>query len=327
MGIWTSGEGFLTERKIQINEPITATTRQEHKVNQRILYRKEYYFYLIGYAGGLNMGAKDAYPVFPNFQNYVFPHGKLPDSFKQAKFLPQIRCPNVNKFDQGASAAWQRDGRCIVSGDTYRKHIFGAHLIPKKAGPWFLSRKMIRYGRNEALSLEPDGVKQTFDVANLISVTTLLKFGMDNEQFAVVPKSGGLWRTHVFGDSPKITPYHNVPIQHQKFAEGHLDLDVSPECLLARLALTLFAYNGNFFTVRARNTLIYNSVTCESEAKILSPGELRKQETFHQHGHGSSTVCSSTQASVIEGLEQVEEMSSFDRVEHWLGFEEEPLIS
>lgn len=258
--------------------------------------------------------------VFSIFQNYVFPHG-FPDSFKQAKFLLQIRSPTVNQNDQGAHAAWQRDGKCIVSRDTYRKGIVGAHLTPKRAGPWFRSRKMIQYGRNETLKQEIDGVKQTFDVANLISVADLQNTSMDNEQFAVVPRSGGLWRTLVFGDSPRITPYHNVPIQHQNSQEGYLDLDVSPECLLVRLALTLFAHNGIFFTAR-RNTMIYNSVTCGSEPRILSPGELKKHKKFHQHGPGSSTISGSTQASVNEGLEQVEEIPSFDRVEHWLGFEE-----
>ena len=99
------GDGFLTQQKLRSNGPITEATRQEHKVNQNILYHTEYYFYLIGYAGDSTMGAAAAYPVFPNFQNYVFPHGKLPDNFKQAKFLPQTRNPNINQQDEGASAA------------------------------------------------------------------------------------------------------------------------------------------------------------------------------------------------------------------------------
>ena len=180
---------------------------------------------------------------------------------------------------------------------------------------------MIQYGRNETLKQELDGIKQTYDVANLISVAGQLNTSMNDEQFAVVPKSGGLWRTHVFGNSPIVAPYHNVPIQHQDCQEGCLDLDVSPECLLVRLALTLFAYNGNFFTAR-RNTMIYNPNTCESESKILSPSELKKHKKFNRHGPGSSTVSGSTPASVNEGLEQMEEMESFDRIEQWLGFEE-----
>lgn len=125
----------------------------------------------------------------------------------------------------------------------------------------------------------------------------------------------------MFGKDPRIISYHNVLIQHHQYSKGYLDLDISPECLLARLALTLLAYNRSFFT-KQRNVIIHNIVTCESAAAVRSPAQLNKAEfkKFDQQRPNSSTVGDSTQASVDDDLEPVKE----DLVERWLDSEKGP---
>lgn len=178
---------------------------------------------------------------------------------------------------------------------------------------------MTQYGRNRDLRRSDDGKLQTEDVVNLISLTYDQHTSINHEQFAIVPRSDGLWKPLVVGNNPKSVQYHNTPIQHQDYDLGHLDLDVSPELILARLALTLLAHHGTFFT-KARNVLVYNALTCESAAGVRSPAQFKKSDLkkFNQQGPGSSTAGDSTQASVDDDLKQIKE----DLVEQWLASED-----
>ena len=317
-------DGFLTEQKLKINGEVTDEIRQQNRVKHAILYSEEYYFYLLGYSGDAIVGVDRAYPVFPNFQNYAFPHDNLLDSFRTAKRLSQKRSPNTNKHDSGPGAAWQRDAKCLVTQDFYRQDVEAAHLVPKKAGTWFSLRRMIQYGRNEQFKQSSDGTLQAEDIANLISLNIEKhNNSFDNEHFAIVPKSGS-WRTHVFGDNPQIFLYHNCPIQHHDYDEGYIDLDVSPEYLLVRLALTILAHNGTFFTQK-RNILQCDPETSKTKARVCTPSQLEKEfPKFKQKGSGGSVMGASRQGSAHDEQMEVGPSldPSFDYVTRWLSSEE-----
>lgn len=183
-------DGFVTEQRLQISDQITNMIRQQHEVKEGILYGKEYYFYLVGFTGDPAAGLSGAYPVFPNVQNYTFSHGKLPDSFQQARhYAPPLRSPLELK---GFIGAYVRDANCIVSRHATYPYIEGAHLVPKKVGDWFRNRNMIQYERNEELQDNRDNKLKTEDIANVISLNPIPYTSMDHEQFAIVPRSDGL---------------------------------------------------------------------------------------------------------------------------------------
>lgn len=76
----------------------------------------------------------DQYAIFPSFQHWQFPHGRLPLgwNFPRPTFQPQAPAPARTS---STAAVLARDQQCLVSG--YRDILERAHLCPRQKSTGF----------------------------------------------------------------------------------------------------------------------------------------------------------------------------------------------
>ncbi|KAI1124951.1 hypothetical protein F5Y10DRAFT_19143 [Nemania abortiva] len=184
------------------------------------------------------------YPIVPSFQDWQFPHGKLPYEWQQPHNPPNPPPPT----DQVANRCFLTDLQIGVEE---------CHVIPSAQQKWFIQNQMRRYCHTSA------GMKID-DKANMLSLMAHFRVAFDNHLFIIIPKpSAGspssslslsttiaeptsraeprpyAFATHFLSNIPEACDfanlYHNVSIQ-TKYINT-----LSREFLFARFAWALFS--------------------------------------------------------------------------------------
>ncbi|KAL9030104.1 MAG: hypothetical protein Q9196_001744 [Gyalolechia fulgens] len=168
----------------------------------------------------------DQYAIYPSFQHWKFPHGRLPRgwSFSQRTLPTPSPAPAQSNI---SNAVLARDQGCLVSG--HKDILEQAHLCPQKESTWFRNNNMSVY--NLSYLLSPDCTVD--DMSNLIALREDIHTAFDRQRmFAVVVKQGK-WMIHFLQPSHHLGPlYHNV--------KARLNDEVAPEHVLARFAWAIF---------------------------------------------------------------------------------------
>lgn len=167
-----------------------------------ILIGAEYYFIIDGLgmyclsvsAASVNRFPQlDQYPVVPSFQDWEFPHNRIPE------FWPE------------APHSFPPTSRCAITNVSFA--IKGAHLVPREEGLWYNRNGMTKYG---------SGLGDIDNAANILPLRRDLHRCFDDRWFAVVPKTpevgstaAAQYVTHILSrDAAELWPeYHHIIIQ------------------------------------------------------------------------------------------------------------------
>ncbi len=132
----------------------------------------------------------DRYPVVPSFQDWEFPHGRIPDSWPRVPASTQLP-------------------RCGISNFSFA--IEQAHLVPQEEALWYYRNDMGRYGRELLRNID--------DPANILPLKVDLHRCFDKRWFAIIPKSmetpapySSQYVTHILlKEAAELWPtYHNT---------------------------------------------------------------------------------------------------------------------
>ncbi|KAK4977389.1 hypothetical protein LTR66_010734 [Elasticomyces elasticus] len=180
------------------------------------------------------------YPVYPNFDNWAFPHDDLPPQWPSA-----VRSEGDGDDVTGAppssstltAAVLRRDKACVISkqGDCVEK----AHLCPRSEVKWFDLNGTSQYNLNRQLI--QDAVVD--DISNVIALRPDIHTTFDDRRFVIVRKKGQ-WVVHftdLTNDLGRL--YHNTLLR--------LHQDVSSKCLLVRFAWAIFPSVMKFLSTGA----------------------------------------------------------------------------
>ncbi|KAK0657765.1 hypothetical protein B0T16DRAFT_425889 [Cercophora newfieldiana] len=115
-----------------------------------VLTEDEYYFIVKGFA---------LYPIVPSFQDWEFPHGRIPDWWHSVNASPIVTMD------------------CGITNAGYA--VEGAHLVPKDERVWYRENEMERYGV---------GLPDIDNKANLLPHRKDIHYSFDTRWFVIVPK-------------------------------------------------------------------------------------------------------------------------------------------
>ncbi|KAF4634867.1 hypothetical protein G7Y89_g3244 [Cudoniella acicularis] len=150
-----------------------------------VLTDSQYYFIVDG---------SDLYPIVPSFQDWQFPHDRIPDLWPPA--------------------AASSTATCGITNTNFA--IDMAHLVPQKERTWYNDNKMTRYGA---------GLPDIDNRVNILPLRKDIHHCFDNRWFVIVPKitkveTGSAtpsiqYITHIISrDATEIWPiYHNTLIE------------------------------------------------------------------------------------------------------------------
>lgn len=192
--------------------------------------------------------ALDQYPVVPSFQDWEFPHGRIPDSWP-APFPPV------------------RTRRCSITN--FSGPLERAHLVPQEEGAWFLRNGM-----------GWDSTSGTIhDSANILPLRRDLHACFDSRLFVIFPKA--------FTATPGSPQYVVYFIQQNEIAAEYwssthhcLVQNLSPRSrpyLFARFAWAILFHVKQFITVGYERRVVIRidkPGTTECEEKVLSGEQL-----------------------------------------------------
>ncbi|KAI1093369.1 hypothetical protein F5B19DRAFT_501202 [Rostrohypoxylon terebratum] len=123
------------------------------------------------------------FPVTPNFSNWLYPHGNLPDIFRDITIqsVPWHKIQNTPRII--AEAVASRDECCrVTQAFSGSQH---AHIIPRSVGTWFLMNDMSRYSYNKASWPAVD------DISNGIYLRSDIHHMLDQSELIMFPKYTG----------------------------------------------------------------------------------------------------------------------------------------
>ncbi|KAK3363607.1 hypothetical protein B0T25DRAFT_469841 [Lasiosphaeria hispida] len=115
-----------------------------------VLTEDEYYFIVEGFA---------LYPIVPSFQDWEFPHGRIPDWWHSVNASPIVTMD------------------CGITNAGYA--VEEAHLVPKEERAWYRENEMERYGV---------GLPDIDNKANLLPLRKDIHYSFDTRWFVIVPK-------------------------------------------------------------------------------------------------------------------------------------------
>ncbi len=136
----------------------------------------------------------DQYPIIASFQDWEFPHNRIPDSWPQVSTSPPTH-------------------RCAISNFSFA--IDGAHLVPQEEALWYQRNDMRRYG--DAVLCDID------NSTNIIPLKIDLHRCFDNRWFAIIPKvmkttipHSNQYVTHILRrEAVELWPtYQNIIVQY-----------------------------------------------------------------------------------------------------------------
>ncbi|KAL7627754.1 hypothetical protein AAE478_001949 [Parahypoxylon ruwenzoriense] len=108
---------------------------------------------------GVNVPLDDLYPIVPSFQDWEFPHGRIPD------------------FWPGTPGSITTASHCGITNVSFA--IKGAYLVPREERPWYNRNAMSQYGW---------GLGDIDNAANILPLRRDLHKCFDDRWFAIVPK-------------------------------------------------------------------------------------------------------------------------------------------
>ncbi|EEH11301.1 conserved hypothetical protein [Histoplasma capsulatum G186AR] len=225
------------------------------------------------------------YPIVPSFQDWEFPHGRIPDTWGPTSVFPETTGP-----------------RCGITNFSICTE--EAHLVPKEEVLWYSRNGMYRYGRDLGDIDNP---------ANLLPLRPDIHKCFDKRWFVIVPKiagGGGAHETdtstrsayyvsHILSDNAaEYWPtYHNTIVQY-------LGNDSRPY-LFARFAWAILLFVKPFVTTGDPRNVIHLEVSTSVEktqtvwkAEYLSGAQLKANYS----GGGSKSATSKKRKSEFSTL-------------------------
>ncbi|KAL9099501.1 MAG: hypothetical protein Q9163_005006 [Psora crenata] len=211
--------------------------------DDELLVRGEYYFIVPGQPSQLpTSSTKEAssssvsipdpylYPIVPNFQQWSFPHGRLPEIWQE------VEISKPGPVRSGAGGVFARDLSCRMTD--YTESCDDAHLCPKTEEDWFVRNAMDLY----TLDVNKVGSKGINNLNNLLMLRSDVHRTYDNKRFVFVPKRDNnqpaSFVTHVLNPSQELFDlYHNCKLHEIKSAH---------EYLFARFAWAIFPMLSGF---------------------------------------------------------------------------------
>lgn len=198
------------------------------------------------------------YPVYPNFDNWAFPHDDLPPHWP-----PEMGSEREEVEELGAppsvstltAAVLRRDKACVISKQ--RDCVEKGHLCPRSEVKWFDLNAMSQYNLNRQLI--QDAVVD--DISNVIALRSDIHTTFDDRKFIIVPKKGQ-WVVHftdLTSDLGRL--YHNTPLR--------LHQDISSKCLLVRFAWAIFPSVMKFLATGA-GRMVRMRITVEDEFREVT---------------------------------------------------------
>ncbi|KAK4155532.1 hypothetical protein C8A00DRAFT_13439 [Chaetomidium leptoderma] len=116
-----------------------------------ILIEEQYYFIVEG---------SELYPIVPSFQDWEFPHGRIPD------WWPSVVTTSVSTLD------------CAITNAGYA--VEEAHLVPKEERVWYRDNEMRLYGVG--------GLPDIDNGANILPLRKDIHYSFDARWFVIVPR-------------------------------------------------------------------------------------------------------------------------------------------
>ncbi|KAK0703476.1 hypothetical protein B0T26DRAFT_600418, partial [Lasiosphaeria miniovina] len=209
------------------------------------------------------------YPIVPSFQDWQFPHDKLPDSW-----------PAVAPTEAAQAA------QCVITRFPWA--LDSAHIAPTAQTSWFDDNGMSRYGTSVSPSID--------DYCNLLWLRRDLHTPtFDAFWFALVPKpvvatatttATIVYSVHVLVDNQPLFPtfYHDIQVPHLRGA--------AREFLFARFAQAVRIRVKTFVTARKRR-LIARFVVDGMKEEVIRE-ELSGDALFKAYGGGRTRSASPT---------------------------------
>lgn len=188
------------------------------------------------------------YAIVPRFADWEFPHGNLPQYWKNCVIPRDADAPR-----SGASIVG-RDVSCRITA--HREGTQTAHLVPTSEAVWFNHNTMNKYAVD---------VETVNDGRNLILLRSDLHSIFDARKFAVVPKLPHAEEKPAFvvhalvsnARSEIVQLYHDVTLQPLT--------EIAIEFLFARFAWTIIRSANNFLgggvprALRVRDGAVYKT--------------------------------------------------------------------
>ncbi|KAK5016936.1 hypothetical protein BJ546DRAFT_1013128 [Cryomyces antarcticus] len=223
-----------------------------------LLTAQIYYFYVPD---------QDRYPVYPNFDNWTFPHDNLPPYWTSA--VPQTRStPRAFPAPSNVTQlVLDREHGCLIT--KYEDCVDKAHICPQAEVGWFRRNMMQRHNLNKRLI----GDQVINDLSNVTALRMDLHRAFDSKKLVLVPKMKE-WVVHFIDVTSHLGQlYHNTTIK--------LHPDISPEHLLARFAWAIFPSALNFLLTpnpgREIRVRTIDQSTMGEKTRLISPGEAEKE--------------------------------------------------
>lgn len=186
-----------------------------------ILPPGDYYFHV--------PDATSAYPVYPSFRDWEFPHRNMPPSWQTRNdVLLEGDLDTIGAASSSglSTAVTRRDMRCIVSGNG--DSLQAAHFCPRTQSEWYNHNAMHVYNLNSRLP--PDLTMD--DVSNAFTLRADIHKSFDMLAFVIVPKENQ-WVPHFLTPTHDLGgQFHNMPLQ--------LPNSLSTESILTRFAWAIF---------------------------------------------------------------------------------------
>ncbi|TGJ88225.1 hypothetical protein E0Z10_g544 [Xylaria hypoxylon] len=236
-----------------------------------ILTAAEYYFIVPG---------DPSYAIVPAFQDWEFPHGRIPDSFPSPEVSQQH--DEIESHQQAS-----RHSRCAVTNSAYSCQ--QAHLIPKAYEAWFSKNAMV-------MALDESNRMRGIDGSgNLCHFRFDIHNALDKFVFALVYKASS-WVIHVLQTSEDgawdefAQEYHNLQVLLWQLAH------ISRECLFARFALNVFILVRPFLLIAPLKRRVTRLVIDpERNSFITKISDVSSGELKDEYGGGMSKSASPTE--------------------------------
>ncbi|GAB7354924.1 hypothetical protein MBLNU459_g5549t1 [Dothideomycetes sp. NU459] len=215
------------------------------------------------------------YPIYPDFDNWAFPHDNLPPHWPSA-----VRSEDGPTDQLGAppssstltAAVLRRDKACIVS--KLRDGVERAHLCPRSGLDWFDVNGMSQYNINRQLA--QDTVVD--DISNTVALRSDLHTTFDARKFVFAFKKDK-WLVHFTDLTSDLGQlYHNTP--------PALHQDVSSKYLLVRFAWTVFPSVSKFLTTGAGRVVRMRTVVDDELQEVTR--KMGVEEARAKFGGGRS---------------------------------------
>merc|ERR1711881_641030 len=200
----------------------------------RLLPPGQYYFHV---PSPTDQPLPYKYPVYPNFQNWSFPHQTIPQDWKTGSDdttdeISLSDFASARSVSAISSAVIARDKSCIVSGS--RDFLHRAHLCPRAETEWFQTNGMSRYNNQ----LELSGDVATDDMANAIALRPDIHTAFDQGYFMIARKKEH-WVLHFLRTTHDLgRDYHRLPVD--------INPNLAPEFLMVRFAWAVFPLVRSF---------------------------------------------------------------------------------